>query len=64
MIPTVKYHYTSTRMAKTKTLIMSGTSLAVQWLRLLASTTRGIGSISGWGTKFPMAHGMAKKAKH
>ena len=32
-----------------------GTSLAVQWLRLRASTAGGMGSISGWGTKIPHA---------
>ena len=33
-----------------KKLIM-GTSLAVQWLRLRASTAGGTGLIPGWGTK-------------
>ena len=33
----------------------SGTSLAVQQLRLLPSTAEGEGSISGWGTKIPQA---------
>ena len=28
-----------------------GTSLVVQWLGLHPSTTRGMGSIPGWGTK-------------
>ena len=28
-----------------------GTSLAVQWLRLGASTAEGMGSIPGWGTR-------------
>ena len=46
-------HLLGWQKQKTKTLIMSGTSLAVQLLRRLTSTTRGIGSISGWGTKFP-----------
>ena len=32
-----------------------GTSLAVQWLRLHASTAGGAGSIPGWGTKIPHA---------
>ena len=31
------------------------TSLAVQWLRLCASSAGGIGSIPGWGTKIPHA---------
>ena len=29
------------------------TSLVVQWLRLLASCTRGMGLIPGWGPKIP-----------
>ena len=33
----------------------SGTSLAVQWLRLCASNAKGVGSIPGWGTKIPHA---------
>ena len=32
-----------------------GTSLAVHWLRLHASTAGGMGSIPGWGTKIPHA---------
>ena len=32
-----------------------GTSLAVQWLRLHASTAGGTGSIPSWGTKIPPA---------
>ena len=32
-----------------------GTSLAVQWLRLHASTAWGTGSIRGWGIKIPHA---------
>ena len=32
-----------------------GTSLAVQWLGLCASTAGGMGSIPGWGTKIPHA---------
>ena len=32
-----------------------GTSLAVQWLRLHASTAGGVGSIPGRGTKMPHA---------
>ena len=41
----------------------SRTSLAVQWLRLHASTAGGLGSIPGWVTKIPHAHGAAKKKK-
>ena len=44
---------------------MTGTSLAVQWLRLCPSTAGGPGSISGGGTKIPHAswHGQKKKKK-
>ena len=40
-----------------------GTFLAVQWLRLQASTAGGVGSIPDWGTKIPRApqHGKKKK---
>ena len=40
-----------------------GTSLAVQWLRLRASTAGGMGSIPGQGTKIPHAalHGQKKE---
>ena len=40
-----------------------GTSPAVQWLGLCASTAGGAGSIPGGGTKIPHAaqHGAAKK---
>ena len=37
-----------------------GTFLAVQRLRLCASNAGGAGSISGWGTKIPHAHGDKK----
>ena len=40
-----------------------GTSLAVQWLGLLASTTGGTGSIPGGGTKIPHAV-WPKKSNH
>ena len=33
----------------------SGTSLAVQWLRLRAPTAGGVGLIPDWGTKIPHA---------
>ena len=38
-------------------------SLAVQWLRLCASTAGGTGLIPGWGTKTPHAlwHGQKQK---
>ena len=32
-----------------------GTSLAIQWLGLQASTEGGTGSVPGWGTKIPQA---------
>ena len=34
---------------------ITGTSLAVQWLRHRGPTARGIGLIPGWGTKIPHA---------
>ena len=40
-----------------------GTSLAVQWLRLRASTAGGAGLIPGWGTKIPLAVQPEKKKK-
>ena len=40
-----------------------GTSLVVQWLRLHASTTGGMGLIPGWGTKIPHAMQCGKKKK-
>ena len=41
-----------------------GTSLAVQWLRVHASTVGGTGSIPGWGTKIPHAAGHSQKKKY
>ena len=41
-----------------------GTSLAVQWLRLLASNAGGAGSIPGWGTKIPHTTQPKKKIPH
>ena len=38
-----------------------GSSLAVQWLGLSASTAAGTGSIPGWGTKIPHATQRPKK---
>ena len=42
---------------------ISGTSLAAQWLRLRTSSTGGMGSIPGLGTKIPYAmwHGQKKE---
>ena len=39
------------------------TSLAVQWLRLHASTARGTGSIPGRGTKIPHAMQCSQQLK-
>ena len=39
------------------------TSLAVQWLRLRASTAGGVGSIPGWGTRIPHASQCSQKTK-
>ena len=44
--------YNSTHI---KYLKWSEVSLAVQWLRLCASTAGGMGSIPGWGIKIPCA---------
>jgi len=41
----------------------TGTFLAVQWLRLWASTAGGEGSISGQGTKIPYATWCVQKKK-
>ena len=42
---------------------MSGTFLAVQWLRLHASTEGVTGSIPGWGSKIPQAVQCGQKKK-
>ena len=34
---------------------MPGSSLVVQWIRLEAPTSGGVGSVPGWGTKIPHA---------
>ena len=39
------------------------TSLAAQWLRLRASTARGVGSIPDWGTKILHASRRSQKKK-
>ena len=46
-----------------KLLRISGTSLAVQWLRLRASTAGAMGSISGRGSKIPRAPRRGQKIK-
>ena len=43
--------------------VYSGTSLAIQWLRLHASTGGGIGSIPGWETKILHAAWHSQKRK-
>ena len=45
--------------------VVWGTSLAVHWLRLWASTAGGTGSVPGWGTQIPhlMLCGAAKKKR-
>ena len=45
------------------TLIILGSSLAVQWLRLRASTAGGAGLIPGQGTKIPHAVWHSQKKK-
>ena len=43
---------------------MLDTSLAVQWLRLCASTAWGVGLIPCWGTKIHMPRGNSQKKKN
>ena len=40
-----------------------GNSLAVQWLAVWAFTAKGLGSISGQGTKLPQAPQLGQKKK-
>ena len=42
-------------------MILYGSSLAVQWLRLHTSTAEGTGSIPGQGTRIPHASWLGKK---
>ena len=46
-------------------MVLGGTSLAVQWLRLCTSTAGGMGSIPDRGTKIPYAlwHGQKTNQK-
>ena len=46
-----------------KKKLKNGTSLAVQWLRLQASTAGGVGSIPGWGNKIMHDVWCGKKKK-
>ena len=41
-----------------------GNSLVIQWLGLCTFTTKGLGSIPGWGTKIPQAPQWSKKKNH
>ena len=43
-------------------MTLKGDFLAVQWLRLCASTARGTDSIPGWGTKILHAVQLSHKA--
>ena len=43
------------------TTFWTGTSQVVQWLRHLASTAGGMGSIPGWGTEIPHAVSCGQK---
>ena len=49
------------RLIHSSKLVSRGTSLAVQWLGLHASTTGGLGSIPARGTKIPQVHSQKKK---
>ena len=51
------------RRDQTIRIPITRTSLAVQWLRLCASTAGGTGSTSGWGTKIPHATQSGQKKK-
>ena len=44
--------------------LYAGCSLAVQWLRLWATTAGGVGSIPGQGTKIPHAMGHLSSKRH
>ena len=46
-----------------KALIVLGTPLAAQWLRLCISNAGGMSSIPGWGTKIPHAAWCSQKKK-
>ena len=46
---------------RTYKITIQGTSLAVQWLRLSASTVLDSGLIPGWGTKIPHAARCSQK---
>ena len=44
------------------TTFWTGTSQVIQWLRHLASTAGGMGSIPGWGTEIPHAVSCGQKS--
>ena len=46
-----------------KCLKETGTSLAVQWLRLCTPNAGSVGLIPGWGTRSCVLHSMAKQKK-
>ena len=51
------------KLLQKKSITVSGTSLAVQWLRLCTSSIGGIGSIPGQRTKIPHATWCSQKKK-
>ena len=55
----VGYHLFSTTLLFK--MLKRGTSLVVQWLRLCASTSVGMGLIPGWGTKILHATRLGQK---
>ena len=56
----IHYSFQKERNALFKMTLL-GTSLAIQWLRLCASTAGGMGSVPGWGAS--ILHAMQGKAK-
>ena len=44
-------------------MFIRGTSLAIQWLKLLTTISGGTGSIPGWGTKILHAAWCGQKKK-
>ena len=51
------------KLLQKKSITVSGTSLAVQWLKLCTSSVGGIGSIPGQRTKIPHATWCSQKKK-
>ena len=56
-------HYHDNQMIFLPLKKCSGTSLAVQWLRLHTSNAEDVGLIPGWGTKISHAAGVTAKKK-